>query len=185
MMLKGRFVGALAALLLAWFGLASMMDLSVGYMVGVALLAAIAMIGGQATLVFSKQLAESRLSQSILERYPDWKLDQAVSLSERISRMSQWSEWWYLEFLNASQRLEKFYARNFNAKVSDLAQEALWLEFELAKNSLMESVFAQGLELAKFRTRDIGCWLKSYNKPLSQEEIDTILLRFFKASEPI
>lgn len=174
MILKGRFVGALAALLMAWFGLASMMGGSRGLIFVVSLSIVMTMVGAQAILVFRKRMLEIGLLESMFKRYPEWKVNH-LSLEARISELSQWSEWWYIEFCHASKRLEKFYAKRFNSNVSVLALEALWLEFELAKQSLVESIFTQGLELVKERTRDIDFWLKNYNNPLLQDEIDRCL----------
>lgn len=139
----------------------------------VLLVVCLLLFGIQMRLLLKASHLDLYFEQSIRLRLPDW-VTSKVSMTERVEHLAKWSKWWHLEYVNASQRLAKFYAREFNTKPSSQAQEALLFEFELARKSMIESVFGDGLELAKMRTGDIGSWIQNFSKPLSQDEVDSL-----------
>ena len=146
---------------------------SSGAFVGVLLVVCLLLFAIQLRLLLKASRLDLDFEQGIRLRSSDCLISKA-SMTERVEHLAEWSNWWHLEYVNASQRLAKFYAREFNTQPSSLAQEGLLFEFELARKSMTESVFGNGLELAKMRTQNIGSWIQNFSTPLSQDEVDSL-----------
>lgn len=128
----------------------------------------------QFLLDFKRRALEARLETAMLVG-TDGSQQEVLGIEQRVSLLSDYSDWWALEFEWAQRRLIKYYARSYNCNVPSVAMHAMLREFESAKNSAMELAFGKGLDLAKWRTQNIGRWLAGYGKPLTQPEVNRIL----------